>query len=74
MTTITVEQAKADLTTLIERAQSGECIEFLKDGQVVARLTGVQERQQRRFGVVEGHITDAFFEPLPETELKAWEG
>lgn len=28
---------------------------------------------ERTPGIVEGAVTDAFFEPLPEEELKAWD-
>ena len=42
----------------------------------VVRLTRLRaERPARRFGAMRGRarVTQAFFEPLPESELKRWE-
>ena len=40
------------------------------------RLVRRKPRDRGRFGAMKGEIkiTDAFFEPLPEAELKLWEG
>ena len=45
-------------------------------GQPVARLVSCKPGSKRQFGAMKGKIalTDAFFEPLPEDELKLWTG
>ena len=45
--------------------------------KAVARLLpGAAPVPKRRFGALKGEIKldDSFFDPLPETELDAWEG
>ena len=83
MTTITLEKAQADLPALLKRALEGEEIVVELDGKLV-RLAPLaaeprfdEERaRQRGWGCLKGQfeVTDAFFEPLPEDELKLWEG
>ena len=73
----TIHEAKTNLSKLIARAQAGEDIVICKGKTPVARLTAVAARpSKRRFGAYRGQatVTDAFFEPLPDEELKAWEG
>ncbi len=47
--------------------------------RMLARMTRLVSRKStatRRFGAMKGKVelTDAFFKPLPEDELKLWEG
>ena len=46
-----------------------------RNGTPVARLVPCKESGKRQFGAMEGRLVvpDSFFEPLPETELEAWE-
>jgi hypothetical protein len=32
-----------------------------------------EKKQERSSGLLQGKVSDSFFEPLPEAELKAWE-
>jgi prevent-host-death family protein len=41
---VTVAQAKAHLSELIERAERGEPVRITRRGKLVARLTGAQRR------------------------------
>jgi antitoxin (DNA-binding transcriptional repressor) of toxin-antitoxin stability system len=52
----------------------GEVI-IARDDTPVAKLVAIAPKPKRVFGAYrgEGLITDAFFEPLPEDELAAWE-
>lgn len=34
---------------------------------------GVEQTQPRTPGLLQGKLGDAFFEPLPEEEIQAWE-
>ncbi|WP_406692395.1 toxin-antitoxin system, antitoxin component, PHD family protein [Saccharopolyspora sp. ID03-671] len=39
----------------------------------MARLIPVQEVAERELGFVRYDVPDAFFDPLPDDELEAWE-
>ena len=71
-----VSQAKVHLSRLIARVEAGEEVVFTRRGKPVARLVPCKLRGKRRSGVLKGKaaITDDFFDPLPEEELKLWEG
>ena len=73
MTIVNIQEAKAQLSQLLDRVLSGEEILIAKAGKPVVRLLPVNERLPRVPGIAEGKVTEAFFEPLPEEELKAWE-
>ena len=72
---INVHEAKTHLSKLLERAHGGEEIILAKGGKPYARLMPLAVAPgQRRAGRLGGRIDDAFFDPLPEEELAAWEG
>lgn len=70
---INVHQAKTQLSRLLKRAHEGEEIVLAKAGKPYARLVPLEEGKPRESGIVEGRVDDAFFWPLPESELKAWD-
>jgi prevent-host-death family protein len=70
---VNVQEAKTHLSRLLERVRQGEEIILAKAGRPIAKLVPLEEHQERRPGIAEGRVTEAFFEPLPEEELKAWE-
>jgi len=80
MAVVTIHQAKTNLSKLIERANAGEEIVIAKGKQPVARLEPLEKRTGPRgvVGMMKGRwpsLPDSFFfEPLPEEELRAWEG
>ncbi|MDE2782535.1 MAG: type II toxin-antitoxin system Phd/YefM family antitoxin [Gemmatimonadota bacterium] len=77
MSTINVHEAKTHLSRLLARVEAGEEIVIARSGKPVARLVGYPgNRPVRRFGSLRGHliVDDTFFDPLPESELTAWEG
>src|SRR5919108_2613053 len=77
MSTFTIHTAKTHLSRLIERASAGEEIIILKGKTPVARLTAIARgASKRKFGAYRGEfeVPDSFFEPLPEAELRAFEG
>lgn len=74
---VTVHEAKTNLSRLIERAENGEEIIIARRKTPVARLVGLHVTVHvRKFGSMRGQarVTNAFFEPLPATELEGWEG
>lgn len=73
MATVTIEEAQVKLLDLIRTLQPNEEVIITENNQPVARLLPVEARLPRVPGIAQGKVTDAFFEPLPEEELKAWE-
>jgi len=76
---VTIHQAKTQLSKLIAQAEAGEEIVIARGSKPVVTLTPVAEpapKAPRVPGRLKGQfeLTDAFFEPLPEEELAAWEG
>ena len=72
----TVHAAKTDLSRLIKRACAGEEVVIARGDTPVVRLVPVaQPVRKRMFGALKGKAstTAAFFEPLPASELDAWE-
>ncbi|MBA2669440.1 MAG: type II toxin-antitoxin system Phd/YefM family antitoxin [Gemmatimonadetes bacterium] len=67
-----VHEAKTHLSRLLDRAHRGEEIILAKGGKPYARLVPLEEERERVPGIARGRITDAFFEPLPEEELRGW--
>jgi antitoxin (DNA-binding transcriptional repressor) of toxin-antitoxin stability system len=77
MTTFTVHAAKTNLSRLIEQALRGEEVVIARGDKPVVRLVAVDAPKPRRVpGTLKGRIEvpDSFFDPLPEDELKLWEG
>jgi prevent-host-death family protein len=74
-TTVNVHEAKTHLSRLLERAHAGEEIILAKAGKPYARLMPLAaEASGRQPGRIKGKVEVAFFEPLPEAELDAWNG
>lgn len=76
---VNVHEAKTHFSKLLERAHMGQEIILAKAGKPYARLMPLacvtSKRQPGRLcGLGElGQLGEAFFEPLPEAELAAWE-
>ena len=74
---VTIHTAKTTLSQLIERAHAGEEVVIARGDIPVARLVPILEgTPKRRPGTLRGRvkISEAFFEPLPESELRLWQG
>ena len=74
METINVHEAKTQFSRLLSRAHTGEEIIIAKAGKPYAKLVPIAPVVKRTPGIAKGAVTAAFFEPLPEQELEAWEG
>lgn len=61
---------------MLTRVEAGEDVVIARRGKLVARLVACKARVKRQPDVLKGQIVvpDAFFDPLPEKELTAWEG
>lgn len=68
-----MHEAKTHFSRLLERAHAGEEIVIAKNGEPYARLVPLGKPRAREPGLLKGKLDDAFFDPLPEEELEAWE-
>lgn len=75
-TVVNVHEAKTQFSKLLERAHRGETIVLAKAGKPYARLVPLETAAPRKPGALKGKfaLTKAFFAPLPEEELRLWEG
>jgi prevent-host-death family protein len=73
MTTVNIHEAKTHLSRLLDRMLAGEEIIIAKAGKPIAKLVPTEPARPRRPGLGKGRVTAAFFEPLPEEELRAWD-
>ena len=71
---VNVQEAKTHLSALLLRVEAGEEIVLARNGQPCARLVPLEHPARRRLGFLQGSVNEEFFDPLPESELKAWEG
>jgi len=72
-----VHDAKTHLSKLLDRVRAGEEIILAKAGTPYAKMVPItSERPQRQAGRFKGIFTvgDEIFDPLPEEELRLWEG
>lgn len=67
--------AKTTLSKLVAAAEAGEEVVILRGRTPVARLVSIGAAPARSFGALAGsvQVTPAFFDPLPASELDAWE-
>ncbi len=74
---VSVTEAKARLSALIDRAVAGEEIVITRHGRPVAKLVAADAlREPRKLGLLKGRvrISPDFDAPLPEDLLDAFEG
>ena len=76
MPIVNVHDAKTNLSRLLAQVEAGEEVIIGRRGRPVARLVLYEARGKRQPDVLKGKlvIPDSFFDPLPEKDLKAWEG
>lgn len=71
---VNVQQAKAHLSRLLDAALAGEDVVIAKAGKPVVRLTPIIESDRKPGAAVgKARLTDAFFEPLPQSVLAGFE-
>jgi prevent-host-death family protein len=72
-----LEDAKTNLSALVDEAAAGEEIVIAKDSKPKARLVAlVSQHRPRPFGLYQGrvHVADDFDAPWPEEIRRALEG
>jgi prevent-host-death family protein len=79
MITASIFEAKTNLSNLLKETQKGEVV-IITSGRSrtpVARLEAIQPIAKKRLGALETPgfvLSEEFFEPLPEEELRLWNG
>ena len=77
MIRVNIHEAKTHLSRYLDRVAAGETILVCKRNHPVAEIRPVRARRTtpRPIGLARGRLTLplSFFEPLPESELSAWE-
>lgn len=79
MITATIFEAKTNFSNLLKQAQKGEVV-LITSGRAktpVARLEAIHPVRKKRLGALETPgfvLSEQFFEPLPEDELRLWNG
>jgi prevent-host-death family protein len=72
-------EAKTNLSELVKRAQAGEEV-IITSGRArrpVAKLSAIKPVKFQRLGLYETpgwELGEAFWEPLPDDELRMWNG
>jgi hypothetical protein len=71
------------MTTLILQQQIMQELQYIPEHKLAEiydlihyfrlGLSQTEQKIERKPGLLKGQLGDAFFEPLPEEELKAWE-
>ena len=69
---VNVQEAKTQLSALLARVEAGERIVLARHGKPIAQLVPLDPSPRRQLGFLEGHVDDAFFDPLAEDELERW--
>ena len=71
---VNVHDAKTNFSRLLEQAHAGQEIVLAKAGKPYARLMPLAPDSGGLPGRLAGRVEAAFFESLPDDELKSWEG
>ncbi len=78
MIRVNVHDAKTHLSRYLARVAAGETILLCNRNVPVAEIRPLppRRRTKRPIGLAKGafEVPPAFFEPLPEADLAAWEG
>ncbi len=79
MPSATIFEAKTNLSKLVQRALQGEDVQITtgRERKPIVRLIPVDPvLSSRRLGFLEGlgDVGPEFFDPLPEDELRLWNG
>ena len=76
MAPVNVHQVRPQLSRLLAQAEAGEEVVVARRGEPVARLVPCRRAGKRQPDALKGKIIipEAFWEPLPEDELRLWEG
>lgn len=71
-----VQEARTKLSQLLDAVARGERVVITRHGRPAAELVPARTGKLRLGSLAGkvGEVPDAFFEPMTEAELRAWEG
>ncbi|MDR0990204.1 MAG: type II toxin-antitoxin system prevent-host-death family antitoxin [Propionibacteriaceae bacterium] len=72
--TVGIQEAKAKLSELVDRALNGDEVIVTRRGEPVVRLERADHSGQRQFGLMPLNLTSDLLEPMTEAELRDWYG
>jgi prevent-host-death family protein len=77
MISATIFEAKTNFSSLVKQAQKGEVVTITSGRRKtpVARLEAIRPVKKKRLGALETPgfvLSEQFFEPLPDEELRLW--
>ncbi|ELR97744.1 type II toxin-antitoxin system Phd/YefM family antitoxin [Gloeocapsa sp. PCC 73106] len=77
---INQQDAENNFPKLLSKVLEGEEIIISMNGKEIAKILPCQNQENkdsskeyRKTGLLKGKLSESFFEPLPEEELKLWE-
>jgi antitoxin (DNA-binding transcriptional repressor) of toxin-antitoxin stability system len=74
---VNVHDAKTQLSRYLNRVEAGETLILCRHNIPIAEIRPIKAapKKKRVFGLYDGFgVSPAFFEPLPEDELRLWNG
>jgi antitoxin (DNA-binding transcriptional repressor) of toxin-antitoxin stability system len=77
VTKLNVHEAKTHLSRYLDRVEAGETLILCRHNKPIAEVRRIRPRPQKKrvFGLYKGFgVSPAFFEPMPEDELRLWNG
>ena len=75
MATVNVHEAKTHLSRLLAQVEAGEEVIIARNGTPVARMVPARETGRPHPTYLRtGRRSRRLFDPLPEEELRLWEG
>jgi prevent-host-death family protein len=72
MTQVNVNEAKANLSALLEAVQRGEEVIIARYGKPIARLTALEAPRTRELGFYPIQFTTDLLEPTPDDVIEAF--
>lgn len=78
MINATIFETKTNLSELLKQVQAGETVIITagREKKPVAKLQAVEPKEPQRLGLLYDancKLTDGFWDPLPEDELRLWD-
>ena len=72
----TMAETRSQLGRLLAEVEAGETVIITRHGRPVAALGPLPTRSRPTFGAMRGRVgfDETFYDPLPEDELRAWQG
>ncbi|WGW10600.1 type II toxin-antitoxin system Phd/YefM family antitoxin [Saxibacter everestensis] len=70
---VKVQYAKTHLSAILAEVEAGAEVIISRGDTPVARLAPIAQLPGREWGFVPYRVPSSFFDPLPPSELEAWE-